>query len=81
MFCRRPRADWTYMNIYITNMAIADCILLMLLPIRILSYYENTWEFSTLWDHCNKELCYVLVSVYYVNMYVSIFTVTAISVV
>ncbi|XP_056095014.1 G-protein coupled receptor 55 [Rhinichthys klamathensis goyatoka] len=78
MFCRRPRADWTYMNIYITNMAIADCVLLVLLPIRIVSYYENTWE---LWDHSNKELCYVLVSVYYVNMYVSIFTVTAISVV
>ncbi|KAK7126381.1 hypothetical protein R3I94_017762 [Phoxinus phoxinus] len=81
MFYRRPRADWTYMNIYITNMAIADCVVLVLLPIRIASYYENTWEFFKLWDQSNKELCYVLVSVYYVNMYVSIFTVTAISVV
>ncbi|XP_048038078.1 G-protein coupled receptor 55 [Megalobrama amblycephala] len=81
MFFRRPRADWTYMNIYITNMAIADCIVLVLLPIRIASYYENTWILSKFWDQTNKELCYVLVSVYYVNMYVSIFTITAISVV
>ncbi|KAF4097369.1 G-protein coupled receptor 55 [Onychostoma macrolepis] len=75
MFCRRPRTDWTYMNIYITNMAIADCVVLALLPVRIVSYI---WE--RLWDQI-KELCYVLVSVYYVNMFVSIFTVTAISVV
>uniref|UniRef100_A0A8C2B425 G-protein coupled receptors family 1 profile domain-containing protein n=1 Tax=Cyprinus carpio TaxID=7962 RepID=A0A8C2B425_CYPCA len=77
-FCRRPRADWTYMNIYITNMAIADCVVLVLLPVRIASY---GWERSRLWDQTNKELCYVLVSVYYVNMYVSIYTVTAICVV
>lgn len=77
-FCRLPRTDWTYMNIYITNMAIADCVVLVLLPVRIASYI---WESSQLWDQTNKELCYVLVSVYYVNMYVSIFTVTAISVV
>ncbi len=78
MFCRRPRTKWTYMNIYITNMAIADCVVLVLLPIRIASYF---WEDSRPWDDIYKELCYVLVSVYYVNMYVSIFTVTAISVV
>ncbi|XP_067271338.1 G-protein coupled receptor 55 [Pseudorasbora parva] len=78
MFFRRPRADWTYMNVYITNMAIADFVVLVLLPIRIASYYE---KLSKLWDQTNKELCYILVSVYYVNMYVSIFTVTAVSVV
>uniref|UniRef100_A0A673JG64 G-protein coupled receptor 55-like n=2 Tax=Sinocyclocheilus rhinocerous TaxID=307959 RepID=A0A673JG64_9TELE len=77
-FCRHPITDWTYMNIYIANMAIADCVVLVLLPVRIASYI---WESSRLWDQTNKELCYVLVSVYYVNMYVSIFTVTAISVV
>ncbi|XP_016102142.1 G-protein coupled receptor 55-like [Sinocyclocheilus grahami] len=78
MFCRRPRTDWTYMKIYISNMAIADCVVLMLLPVRIASYI---WDSSGLSGQNYKELCYVLVSVYYVNMYVSIFTVTAISVV
>uniref|UniRef100_A0A8C2K0N4 G-protein coupled receptors family 1 profile domain-containing protein n=1 Tax=Cyprinus carpio TaxID=7962 RepID=A0A8C2K0N4_CYPCA len=77
-FCRRPRTHWTYMNIYISNMAIADCVVLVLLPVRIASYI---WDSSGLSDQKHKELCYVLVSVYYVNMYVSIFTVTAISIV
>ncbi|XP_051979970.1 G-protein coupled receptor 55-like [Xyrauchen texanus] len=81
MFCRQPRSEWNYVKIYITNMAIADCILLVILPIKIASFYQNLEGTSQLWDHSNKELCYVLVSVYYVNMYVSIFTVTAISVV
>nr|XP_055074356.1 G-protein coupled receptor 55-like [Misgurnus anguillicaudatus]XP_055074357.1 G-protein coupled receptor 55-like [Misgurnus anguillicaudatus] len=81
MFCRRPRKDWTYMMVYIMNMAIADCVVLLMLPVRIVSYYEDSRKISKLWDHSNKELCYVLVSIYYVNMYVSIFTMTAISVV
>uniref|UniRef100_A0A9J7XEG8 G-protein coupled receptors family 1 profile domain-containing protein n=1 Tax=Cyprinus carpio carpio TaxID=630221 RepID=A0A9J7XEG8_CYPCA len=72
------QTHWTYMNIYISNMAIADCVVLVLLPVRIASYI---WDSSGLSDQKHKELCYVLVSVYYVNMYVSIFTVTAISVV
>lgn len=86
MFYRRPRKDWTNMMIYITNMAIADCVVLMILPIKIASYYEASQNEtlqaeSTLWKSSNKELCYFLVSLYYVNMYVSIFTMTAISVV
>ncbi|XP_073700984.1 G-protein coupled receptor 55 [Garra rufa] len=77
-FCRLPRSAWTYMNIYISNMAIADSMVLVLLPVRFASYI---WENSQIWDQTNRELCFVLVSVYYVNMYVSIFTVTAVSVV
>ncbi|KAI2650729.1 G- coupled receptor 55-like protein [Labeo rohita] len=77
-FCRLPRSAWTNMNIYISNMAIADCVVLVLLPVRFASHI---WESSEIWDQTNRELCFVLVSVYYVNMYVSIFTVTAISVV
>nr|XP_002667698.2 G-protein coupled receptor 55-like [Danio rerio] len=80
MFCRRTRSAWTDMNIYISNMAVADCVMLVILPIRIMSIYENTLV-SRFWDQTNKELCYVLVSVHYVNMYVSIFTITAISIV
>lgn len=84
MFCRRPRKDWTNMMIYITNLAIADCVVLIILPIRIASYYEASKTSQAnwaLWDSSNRELCYFLVSVNYVNMYVSIFTMTAISVV
>ncbi|KAI7791118.1 G-protein coupled receptor 55 [Triplophysa rosa] len=84
MFCRHPRKDWTNMMIYITNMAIADCIVLTILPIRIASYYhasKNNPTLQELWNSSNKELCYFLVSAYYVNMYISIFTMTAISVV
>ncbi|KAL0161558.1 hypothetical protein M9458_045283 [Cirrhinus mrigala] len=76
-FCRLPRSAWTYMHIYISNMAIADCVVLALLPVRFASHI---WESSQFGDP-SGELCFVLVSVYYVNMYVSIFTVTAISVV
>lgn len=74
MFCRRPRAKWTYMNVYITNMAIADCALLMFLPVKI-HYYSRLLE-----EHL-KGLCNFVLSVYYVNMYVSIFIIMAISVV
>ncbi|XP_073700912.1 G-protein coupled receptor 35.1 [Garra rufa] len=74
MFCRRPRAKWTYMNIYITNMAIADLALLTFLPFKI-HYYTRP-----LAEHL-KALCNFVLLVYYVNMYVSIFTITAISVV
>uniref|UniRef100_A0A673N9G1 G protein-coupled receptor 35, tandem duplicate 1 n=1 Tax=Sinocyclocheilus rhinocerous TaxID=307959 RepID=A0A673N9G1_9TELE len=74
MFCRRPRAKWTYMNVYITNMAVADCALLMFQPVKMY-YYSRQLE-----DHL-KALCNFVLLVYYVNMYVSIFTVTAISVV
>lgn len=74
MFCRRRRADWTYMNIYITNMSIADCVLLVFLPVKI-HYYDRPLEDEL------KGLCNCVLSVYYINMYVSIFTVTAISVV
>ncbi|KAK9967127.1 hypothetical protein ABG768_001542 [Culter alburnus] len=74
MFCRRRRADWTYMNIYITNMSIADCILLVFLPVKI-HYYNRPLEVEL------TALCNCVLSVYYINMYVSIFTVTAISVV
>ncbi|XP_051550707.1 platelet-activating factor receptor-like [Myxocyprinus asiaticus] len=73
MFCRRPRSEWNYMKIYITNMAIADCVVLVILPIKI-HYYNIPWTYP-------KGVCNFLLSVYYVNIYVSIFTMTAISVV
>ncbi|XP_051767026.1 G-protein coupled receptor 35.1 [Ctenopharyngodon idella] len=74
VFCRRRRAEWTYMNIYITNMSIADCVLLVFLPVKIYFYDKPL-------DGKLMGLCNCVLSVYYINMYVSIFTITAISVV
>ncbi|XP_061096942.1 G-protein coupled receptor 55-like [Conger conger] len=73
MFCGRRGQSWTYMMVYITNMALADCTVLFSLPFKMYSY-RNDWPFST-------DFCLALVSVYYVNTYVSIYTATAISVV
>ncbi|KAJ8278333.1 hypothetical protein GJAV_G00086480 [Gymnothorax javanicus] len=73
IFCCQRRQEWTYMMVYITNMALADCSVLFSLPFKMYSY-RNTWNSYT-------DFCLVLVSIHYVNMYVSIFTVTAISVV
>ncbi|XP_036378614.1 G-protein coupled receptor 55 [Megalops cyprinoides] len=70
--CRRGKT-WSYMMVYIANMAFADCSALISLPFRMYSY-QNPWPFP-------HDFCLLLVSTYYVNMYVSIFTATAISVV
>ncbi|KAJ8418933.1 hypothetical protein AAFF_G00004320 [Aldrovandia affinis] len=71
--CRRRGEPWSYMMVYITNMAFADCIMLISLPFKMYSY-QNEWTLL-------PNFCLVLVSSHYVNMYVSIFTATAISVV
>ncbi|XP_056615627.1 G-protein coupled receptor 35.1 [Triplophysa dalaica] len=74
IFSRRPRKEWTNMMIYITNMAIADSVVLAILPFMIHFYNSKLPpEF--------KAICNIVLSLFYVNMYVSIFTVTAISVV
>ncbi|XP_035271830.1 G-protein coupled receptor 55-like [Anguilla anguilla] len=71
--CGRGGGPWSYMMVYITNMALADCTVLFFLPFKMYSYRKK-WPFSA-------HFCVLLVYVYYVNMYVSIFTATAISVV
>lgn len=73
-FCWRPKTQWTYMNIYISNMVAADCALLIFLPVKI--HYYNRELAGGL-----QKLCNFVLSLYYINMYVSIFTITAISVV
>ncbi|XP_066565350.1 G-protein coupled receptor 35 [Amia ocellicauda] len=69
--CRRRR--WTDMMTYMTNISIADCVVLISLPFKMYSY-QHPWNMS-------EDSCYFLTSIYYVNMYVSIQTATAISVV
>ncbi|MGH0169940.1 UNVERIFIED_CONTAM: hypothetical protein FKN15_058147 [Acipenser sinensis] len=70
VFCRKGK--WTEIKIYMTNLVISDVLLLFFLPFKMYSYnYE--WMLET-------DLCRLLVSVYYVNMYVSILTITTISI-
>ncbi|KAG5276409.1 hypothetical protein AALO_G00131690 [Alosa alosa] len=72
LFCRQWR-NCSDMMVYLTNLALADSCVLVSLPFRMYSYL-NPWPFSV-------SSCLVFVSTYFVNMYVSIFTTVAISVV
>ncbi|XP_062412128.1 G-protein coupled receptor 35-like [Sardina pilchardus] len=72
LFCRQWR-NCSDMMVYLTNLALADICVLVSLPFRMYSY-QNPWPFSI-------SSCLVFVSTYFVNMYVSIFTTVAISVV
>ncbi|XP_076133812.1 G-protein coupled receptor 35-like [Alosa pseudoharengus] len=72
LFCRQWR-NCSDMMVYLTNLALADSCVLVSLPFRMYSYH-NLWPFSV-------SSCLVFVSTYFVNMYVSIFTTVAISVV
>ncbi|KAI5615292.1 G-protein coupled receptor 35-like, partial [Silurus asotus] len=68
-FTRIPK--WTETHIFMLNLLLADLLLTLFLPFRI---YET---------YCPMErthFCTFLISVHYINMYVSIFTITAISV-
>lgn len=66
-FWRTPK--WTDTHIYMLNLLLADLLLTLFLPFRILETY------------CPMKLtrfCTFLICVHYSNMYVSIFTITAI---
>uniref|UniRef100_A0A3P8XQZ8 G-protein coupled receptors family 1 profile domain-containing protein n=1 Tax=Esox lucius TaxID=8010 RepID=A0A3P8XQZ8_ESOLU len=65
------RATWTGTHIYMLNLSVADCALILFLPFRI---YDSFLCLS------NLNLCSILISIHYINMYASIFTVTAISI-
>lgn len=72
LFCRQWR-NCSDMMVYLANISLADITVLVSLPFRMYSY-KNPWPFSV-------NSCLVFVSTYFVNMYISIFTATAISVV
>lgn len=71
LFCRQWR-NCSDMMVYLANISLADTTVLVSLPFRMYSY-KNPWPFSV-------NSCLVFVSTYFVNMYVSIFTTMAISV-
>ncbi|KAL7842162.1 hypothetical protein SRHO_G00238510 [Serrasalmus rhombeus] len=61
---------WTSTHIYMFNLMLADFLLILFLPFRI---------FDAFFPMCPSEFCTFLTCVHYSNMYVSIFTITAIS--
>lgn len=68
-FTRTPR--WTDTHIYMLNLLLADLLLTLFLPFRI---------FETYCPMKPTFFCTFLICVHYSNMYVSIFTITAISI-
>ncbi|XP_029473174.1 G-protein coupled receptor 35-like [Rhinatrema bivittatum] len=71
VFCCKLQG-WTEARIYMTNLIVADCCLLFTFPFRFYSYrYE--WALK-------EEFCIALMFIYFVNMYMSILTITTISV-
>ncbi|KAF7692557.1 hypothetical protein HF521_010167 [Silurus meridionalis] len=68
-FTRIPK--WTETHIFMLNLLLADLLLTLFLPFRI---------FETYCPIKPTRFCTFLISVHYINMYVSIFTITAISV-
>ncbi|XP_028833016.1 G-protein coupled receptor 55 [Denticeps clupeoides] len=71
-FCVRLR-KWTESTIYITNLALMDLLLLLLLPFKMHATNHR-------WQAEMHRLCSFLESMYFVGMYGSIFTITCIAV-
>ncbi|XP_041920845.1 G-protein coupled receptor 35 [Alosa sapidissima] len=65
------RRQWTDMHIYTLNLALADLALVLFLPVRVFDAYHPLEP---------SNFCSAMVSIHYINMYASIFTVTCISV-
>ncbi|XP_067850801.1 G-protein coupled receptor 35-like [Heptranchias perlo] len=70
-FCWKLR-KWTETTIYVINLAVSDIVLLSSLPFKIWSFEE--------WTRNSIPLCIFVESLYFVNMYVSIFIITCINV-
>ncbi|XP_056327495.1 mu-type opioid receptor [Danio aesculapii] len=63
----------TATNIYIFNLALADSLATSTLPFQSVNYLMGTWPFG-------DELCKIVMSIDYYNMFTSIFTLTTMSV-
>ncbi|XP_060949969.1 delta-type opioid receptor-like [Limanda limanda] len=63
----------TATNIYIFNLALADALVTTTMPFQSTDYLLNTWPFG-------EVVCKVFISIDYYNMFISIFTLTMMSV-
>lgn len=71
VFCAVLR-KWNESTIYMTNLALMDVLLLLLLPFKMHAINNN-------WDPSRKLFCSFLESMYFVGMYGSIYTITCIA--
>ncbi|KAF5897306.1 G-protein coupled receptor 55-like, partial [Clarias magur] len=71
LWCFTRIPQWTDTHIYMLNLLLADLLLTLFLPIRIFDSYCPITP---------RTFCTFLICVHYSNMYVSIFTITAISI-
>ncbi|XP_059843129.1 G-protein coupled receptor 35-like [Hypanus sabinus] len=71
VFCWKLR-KWTETTIYMTNLAVADTLVLLSLPFKVYSY-KNDWNLGF-------NFCAFLECLYFLNMYVSIYTTVCICV-
>ncbi|XP_060690277.1 G-protein coupled receptor 55-like isoform X1 [Hemiscyllium ocellatum] len=71
IFCCKIKR-WTETTIYMSNLALADILLLFSLPFKMLDR-DKGWPFDV-------SFCSFVESLYFVNMYASIFIITSISI-
>ncbi|XP_041038659.1 G-protein coupled receptor 55-like [Carcharodon carcharias] len=71
IFCCKIKR-WTESTIYMSNLALADILLLFSLPFKMLDQ-DGGWPFD-------RAFCSFVESLYFVNMYASIFIITSISI-
>ncbi|XP_075425479.1 G-protein coupled receptor 35-like [Ascaphus truei] len=71
VFCCKLK-KWTETRVYMVNLIISDISLLLTFPFRLVSYLYD-WNLGS-------DLCKAIFFQYFVNMYMSIFTITLIAV-
>lgn len=71
LWCFKRTPQWTDTHIYMLNLLLADFLLTLFLPFRIIETFRPMEP---------SGLCTFLICVHYTNMYSSIFTITAISI-
>ncbi|XP_056419093.1 G-protein coupled receptor 35-like [Hyla sarda] len=70
VFCCKMQ-KWTETTLFMVNLVVADILVVLTFPFRL---YASLYE----WDH-GSGLCKALMSSYFLNMYMSIFTITTIA--
>ncbi|XP_070802229.1 G-protein coupled receptor 35 [Pituophis catenifer annectens] len=69
--------QWTETRVYMTNLAITDCLFLFTLPFKLVSNFIYKYKIHT--SIYTNKLCMVLESAYFINRYMSIFLITIIA--
>ncbi|KAM5165333.1 G-protein coupled receptor 35-like [Mantella aurantiaca] len=67
--CRLPK--WTETTVFLVNLMVADILIVLTLPFRIYAFFYK-WNLSV-------DLCRTLTMFYFVNTYISIFTISSIA--